>query len=265
MPPLDDSVDMRILLSRLYLEGKDLDWQQSFRTLQRGGMGPSTVGVLLLRIFVSMQSPSQLVGRETLARSVMAWYPQLRLTLETCGHPVSSQKRQRDVLPLPVNCHDEDICFAIRWALDPQSIKYSHAARLDWMKRAGAGAWKLVMGLSLNCLFLDRGALTDWGRFAVPLSGPQAQVWVEIEKSVVCFLSAGAGLTVPEKCWKTWLASRSISYTGEEVATPLPLTARQILPSLPPVGVGGSVLADEVLCGRTRDALLNPDQFVLPR
>ena len=136
-------------MGRLFLEGRQLDWRQSLRTLGEGGMGLSTVGVLLLRIFVGMQSSTQDVGLETLSRSLLAWYPQSGANFAFSGHTWSLRARQRDVLLLPVDCHDEDIQLGISWALYPQSVKHSHGQRQGWMDCAGRGAWKLVVVLVL--------------------------------------------------------------------------------------------------------------------
>ena len=41
------------------------------------------------------------------------------------------------------------------------------------------------------------------------------------------------------------------------------LTVYQIAPSLPPAGVGGSVLAEDIASGPTRESLMDPSRHVL--
>eukprot|EP00435_Cladocopium_sp_Y103_P000532 s2010_g1.t1 len=69
----------------------------------------------------------------------------------------------------------------------------------------------------------------------------------------VCFGDAVADLKL-----------KRVSYTGEEVSQPYPLTAVQIEKSLPPVGHGGCIRATDFLVGRTKFLLENPQECLLP-
>eukprot|EP00438_Fugacium_kawagutii_P017079 Skav213874 [mRNA] locus=scaffold2374:77699:81990:+ [translate_table: standard] len=60
------------------------------------------------------------------------------------------------------------------------------------------------------------------------------------------------------------LNERRISYTGEEVSQPLPLTIEQIIGGLPPVGHGGSIDVMKFLRGRTKYLLEHPLENMVP-
>eukprot|EP00438_Fugacium_kawagutii_P033223 Skav231044 [mRNA] locus=scaffold446:243817:254709:+ [translate_table: standard] len=60
------------------------------------------------------------------------------------------------------------------------------------------------------------------------------------------------------------LKTKKISYTGEEVSQPLPLSCEQIVGGLPPVGHGGSIDVVKFLRGRTRYLILNPEENLVP-
>ena len=59
------------------------------------------------------------------------------------------------------------------------------------------------------------------------------------------------------------LTSRFMSYTGEEIPKMEPLTLRQVLPSLPPLGHGGVIPARNWVHGRSRIFLDSPGDCVL--
>ena len=59
------------------------------------------------------------------------------------------------------------------------------------------------------------------------------------------------------------MKSKKLSYTGEEIAQPHPLTPNQIVKGLPPVGHGGSIPILPFLKGRTRFLLENPEESLL--
>ena len=60
------------------------------------------------------------------------------------------------------------------------------------------------------------------------------------------------------------LKQKRVSYTGEEVSQPFPLSAEQIQGSLPPEGHGGCIVATDFLVGRTKFLLENPRECLLP-
>jgi len=60
------------------------------------------------------------------------------------------------------------------------------------------------------------------------------------------------------------LKKKRVSYTGEEVSQPFPLSPEQIVKSLPPLGHGGCIDALDFLVGRTKFLLENPRESLLP-
>ena len=59
------------------------------------------------------------------------------------------------------------------------------------------------------------------------------------------------------------LKSKRVSYTGEEIAQPFPLSREQIEKSLPPRGHGGSIPVTTFLKGRTKYLMENPLESLL--
>ena len=75
------------------------------------------------------------------------------------------------------------------------------------------------------------------------------------------------GAPAPEICFDDVvrdLKEKKVSYTGEEISQPHPLSAEQIEGGLPPKGHGGSVPLLPFLKGRTRFLLEHPEESLLP-
>eukprot|EP00435_Cladocopium_sp_Y103_P028366 s1320_g7.t1 len=60
------------------------------------------------------------------------------------------------------------------------------------------------------------------------------------------------------------LSEKRVSYTGEEISQPHPLTVDQILKSLPPVGHGGAIQVLPFLKGRTKFLVEHPLESLIP-
>ena len=60
------------------------------------------------------------------------------------------------------------------------------------------------------------------------------------------------------------IKEKRVSYTGEEISQPLPLSVEQMEKGLPPKGHGGSVPILPFLKGRTRYLVENPTESILP-
>lgn len=74
-------------------------------------------------------------------------------------------------------------------------------------------------------------------------------------------------VSTPLDCEEVWkeVSAKQLNYNGEEVALAQVITLDQILPSLPPMGHGGSVELAPLLKGRTRFLIENPHEVVLPK
>eukprot|EP00972_Heterocapsa_arctica_P072425 10696501-Heterocapsa_arctica.AAC.1 len=64
--------------------------------------------------------------------------------------------------------------------------------------------------------------------------------------------------------WATELRNTKMSYEGEEVSVAGMLTAWQVRPGLPPVGISGSIDALELAEGYVKDCLLDPTRSLQP-
>ena len=60
------------------------------------------------------------------------------------------------------------------------------------------------------------------------------------------------------------LQTKRVSYTGEEISQPCPITVNQIIKGLPPIGHGGSIPILPFVKGHTRWLLENPLEAMLP-
>ena len=60
------------------------------------------------------------------------------------------------------------------------------------------------------------------------------------------------------------LKRKRVSYTGEEVSRPQPLTLLEIIPGLPPAGAVGIVDPLSIATGEVRKALADPSLVLLP-
>lgn len=60
------------------------------------------------------------------------------------------------------------------------------------------------------------------------------------------------------------IKERKVSYSGEEIAQPFPISEEQIKKGLPPLGHGGSVPLLPFVRGRTRFLLENPEENLIP-
>jgi len=69
----------------------------------------------------------------------------------------------------------------------------------------------------------------------------------------------------PNRDWGQLLSESRLSYEGEVVAKAQELTVEQVLPALPPVGIGGSVDALELCDDALRPLLEDPNLSVRPR
>lgn len=63
----------------------------------------------------------------------------------------------------------------------------------------------------------------------------------------------------------TEMKEKKVSYTGEEILQPHPLSPEQIIQGLPPVGHGGSISVLPFLRGRTRYLMEHPEELLLSK
>ena len=70
------------------------------------------------------------------------------------------------------------------------------------------------------------------------------------------------GVVCPFSVWDD-VTSKRISYEGEEIMDPMPLSLEQITKSLPPLGHGGSVELEPLLVGRAKYLIQHPVEILL--
>eukprot|EP00438_Fugacium_kawagutii_P022174 Skav235069 [mRNA] locus=scaffold3466:36062:45450:- [translate_table: standard] len=119
--------------------------------------------------------------------------------------------------------------------------------------------WLLVCAAALNWYSGHRGHRLPTSRKKI-----HAAVRVDLTSKIQRLLARDehTGITLSQVA--TELRERRISYTGEEVSQPLPLTVEQIIGGLPPVGHGGSIDVMKFLRGRTRFLLEHPTENMVP-
>ena len=105
--------------------------------------------------------------------------------------------------------------------------------------------------------------LANVARVTAATTVGQQRALDELHSQVDYFLNLEDGI-VKDMDWKKFFAARSVSYTGEVMASPRTLTWRQMAPGLPPAEFCGRIDALELAEGAVRDMLLNPGEQILP-
>ena len=123
---------------------------------------------------------------------------------------------------------------------------------------AGIDAWLALVCWTLNKLAGEKEP------FPVRRRSKQVGLVVSnLRSRIRRFLSTDEGCFVnPFDAWED-LKKKQVSYEGEEVANPEPLSLRQIEKSVPPVGHGASVELAPLLEGRAQHLILHPDECLL--
>mgnify|MGYP003333489142 CR=1 FL=1 len=123
----------------------------------------------------------------------------------------------------------------------------------------GTQAWTILAIESLN-LFHSNGASAG-----APPSGSEAQRKAVqlIYEECADFCKHGKGMTSgnPQKA----LGQKLESYWGDTVATAEEMTLEQVIPTLPDVGIAGSVPIVRVIEGQLRDQIRDPVSVMLPK
>ena len=152
-------------------------------------------------------------------------------------------KKSPGVFPLPC-----DFSAAASWVWPPGDFEPSKCF----------DAWVLLIAAALNSLHGCQPPFPK-RRGGIPvkqcLISLRDRVQRFFQQQVSCPLSAN----------DVWLevSSKQVNYSGEEVAVAQTISLEQILPSLPPLGHGGSVELSPLLEGRTRYLIDHPHEVVL--
>ena len=164
-----------------------------------------------------------------------------------------SERPAPDLLPLPVPRFKAFSESDIEAALMPAE-RDSKAQYL-----LGTQAWTVLAVESLNLLHSNGSSARG------PESGSEAQRKAVqfIYEECAEFCRPGKGVTSgdPQKA----LGAKLESYWGDVVATAEEMTLEQVIPTLPDVGIAGSVPIVQVVDGQLRDQLRDPVSVMLPK
>lgn len=118
--------------------------------------------------------------------------------------------------------------------------------------------------VALACLAINR--LYGMADTASPRKAGKVHVaaLVSLEEKVKRFLVKDCSLKTSFEEVVGDLKEKRISYTGEEISQPLPLSCEQIALGFPPPGHGGSIPILPLLSGRTKFLMENPLENLIP-
>ena len=163
--------------------------------------------------------------------------------------PVGRKGRSNGLFPLPVVL-PVSICNADGWSLsDPSHIEFSELASDCWLGVCCA-ALNSYYGVTFSP-DLSRGRKIH------------EAVLRNLRDKIDRFLKGDSPCSVGFDHVVASLKERRISYTGEEISTPLPLSSSQIIQGLPPRGHGASVPLLPFVTGQTRALLERPLESLL--
>ena len=136
-----------------------------------------------------------------------------------------------------------------------EALKKSHEnfCLMSSEAKVAEDAWVITTVSALN-------GLAGKSRAVNPGDGSKLQrrALAEIRASVKRMLAKDIELHRCSQDIEKELASRFVSYTGEEVPKMQVLSVEQVLPALPPASHGGSIFATDLVCDGTRKFLENP-------
>ena len=124
----------------------------------------------------------------------------------------------------------------------------------QWSERC----WSLVSFYGLNSLW-SGGRPLPKGKW----NGGRRTLAEAVKSSVQRMVATGSAMEMSSDVVKNELGGKRVTYTGEEVNVCVPLTFRQVLPSLPPASHGGAIDVLKFVSSSTRAFLLDPRRLVV--
>eukprot|EP00435_Cladocopium_sp_Y103_P062211 s313_g23.t2 len=163
--------------------------------------------------------------------------------------PAGSRNRTRGLFPLSVEIPAE----IKNWS----SLSFSDIDCSSFFELA-VSCWREVSCAALNAYYGCRVVTTG-----VRAGKMQAAVKSSLEDRIGKFLKQDSNFGFCFDDVRKDLKEKRVSYTGEEVSQPLPLSVEQIIPGLPPRGHGASVPVEPFVTGRTKYLLEHPYEALL--
>lgn len=124
----------------------------------------------------------------------------------------------------------------------------------QWSERA----WSLVSFYGLNSLW-QGGIPVPTGKW----NGVRRTLAEAVKSSVQRTQAVGSNMEMSSDVVKNELGKKRVTYSGEEVSVCVPLTFKQVLPSLPPASHGGAIDVLKFVSASTREFLLDPSRLVV--
>ena len=166
------------------------------------------------------------------------------------GKRSKGRRAARDLLPLPFS------------PLSAEDVQREESLRSKEATESRQ-SWVAVMILALDYQYLNRHKRKA---AELPLGPP-----TEAQTKAIIGLGQAADLlyqTSPDEVrthdWAAELKGKKISYEGDEIACPECLSFAQVIETLPPKGVAGSIPAVDLATGQVREALLHPEDYLKP-
>ena len=158
--------------------------------------------------------------------------------------PAGSRNRTSGLFPLPVEMPDEIVGKGDLSFLDHGNPSFSPLA---------VKCWRAVSNAALNAYYGCPFTLTGV-RAGKVHAAARRNMYQKLER----FLKHDRDFGICFDDVKKEVKEKKVSYTGEEVSQPLPLSVNQIVGGLPPRGHGASVPVEPFVVGRTKFLLEHP-------
>ena len=148
--------------------------------------------------------------------------------------------------------------------LFPLPVDFSFLSDLAWPladcpRHLCEQAWMQLIALALNHLHGDTPPYPA-SRHGASVKKSMAVLLDRVKR----FLSSPVKSDLSAELIWDDMKTKTLNYSGEEVALAQPLTVEQVLSSMPPEGHGGSVDLLPLLEGRSRFLLSHPEEVILP-
>ena len=135
--------------------------------------------------------------------------------------------------------------------------------KLGAVQRDAVAAWTTRLLIAVNHLQANCAATPERACRAGPCTAAQSAAVYRLVSAAAYFV-VECPETFEHHDWPAELAKKRVSYDGEEIATAERVTLEQVRLALPPRGVAASLDAAALSTGRVREALLAPDEMILP-